>query len=312
MWNSYSRRREMSLHNFKLIRRLGEGAFGTVVLAKGKLPGGPEQLCAIKAFKKRIIISSNMRGIMAEKEALMLTRGHPFITTLYCCLQNKDNLFFVMEFISGGDLKEQLNEVQFFGEKRATFYAAEITVAVEFLHQRGILHQDLTLENVLVGSDGHCKIAEFGLSKLGLFRHCKARTRCGTPFYMAPELVKNLPYGQVVDWWAVGVMIFEMITGHLPFYCDKEDDTDVNYAQYSLYQKIVNNEVAFPEGMSLAAVSIVTQLLMKDPEQRLGSNGSVGTVRQHPFSKGIDWNALEEKRVKPPEKEKVPNKHRRR
>jgi serine/threonine protein kinase len=110
---------------------------------------------------------------------------------------------------------------------------------------------------------------------------------------MAPELVKNLPCGQGVDWWAVGVMIFQMITGQLPFYYDEEEDTDVNYAQYNLYQKIVNNEVAFPEDMSLAAVSIVTQLLMKDPEQRLQSNGSVDTVRQHPFFKGIDWKALQ-------------------
>ena len=299
---------KMSLHDFQLIRKLGEGAFGKVLLAKGKLLGGPEQLYAVKALKKQIITSRNMRGIMAEKEALMLTRGHPFITTLYGCFQNKDSMFFVMEFMSGGDLNEQLNEVKFFSEERSKFYAAEVTVAVQFLHQRGILHRDLKLENVLVGNDGHCKVADFGLSKLGLLRHCKARTQCGTPFCLAPEIVKNLPYGQGVDWWAVGIMIFQMITGHPPFYCDEEEDMDVNYAQYNLYQKIVNNEVAFPEDMSLDAVSIVTQLLMKNPEQRLGSNGSVDTVRQHPFFKGIDWQSLYEKRVKPPEKEKVSNK----
>jgi len=130
----------------------------------------------------------------------MLTSGHPFITTLYSCFQNKHHIFSVMEYMSGGALKDHLDKVKVFSEKRAKFYAAEITLAVQFLHRHGILHRDLKLENVLVGSDGHCDIADFGLSKLGLFRHCKASTQCRTPFYMAPEIVKNLPYVQGVDW----------------------------------------------------------------------------------------------------------------
>ena len=128
--------------------------------------------------------------------------------------------------MSGGNLKEQLDEVQFFSEKRAKLYTAEIVLAIQFLHQHGILHRDLKLENVLVGSDGHCKIADFGLSKLRLFRHCKTRTKCGMPFCIAPEIVKNLLYGQGVDRWAVGVMIFEMMRGHPPFYYDDGEDMD--------------------------------------------------------------------------------------
>jgi serine/threonine protein kinase len=291
---------KVSLDNFTFIRRLGEGAFGTVVLAEGKLPGAPKQLYAIKTLKKRRITSSTMCQNMAEKEALLLTSGHPFTTTLYSCIQNKDDIFFVMEYMSGGNLKEQLDEVEVFSEKRTKFYAAEITLAVQFLHQQGILHRDLKLENVLVGSDGHCKIADFGLSKVGLFRHCRTSTQCGTPFCMAPEIVKNLPYGQGVDWWAVGIMMFEMMTGQPPFDCDEGEEMDDE-----LDQKIMNDEVDFPEDMSLAAISIVMQLLMKNPTERLGSSGSVDTVRQHPFFKGIDWQAVQEKRVKPPEKEMV-------
>jgi len=299
---------KVSLHDFQFIRKLGEGAFGTVVLTKGKLPGGPEQLYAIKALKKRSIDSSNICEIMAEKEVFMLTSGHPFITTMYCCFQNTEHVFFVMEYMSGGNLKEQLDEVEFFSEKRTKFYAAEIVLAVQFLHQHGILHRDLKLENVLVDSDGHCKIADFGLSKLGLFRHCKTRTKCGTPFCMAPEIVKNLPYGQGVDWWAVGVMIYEMMTGYPPFDYDEEDDMDDDSADDKLEQKIINDEVDFPEDMSLAAVSIVTKLLMKNSHKRLGSTGSVDAVRQHPFFKGINWQALQEKRVQPPEEEKAAKK----
>jgi novel protein kinase C epsilon type len=143
---------KVSLGNFQFIRKIGEGAFGTVAFAKGRLLGGPEQLYAIKALMQRTITSSNICGIMAEKEALTLTSGHPFITNLYCCFQNKHHIFFVMKFMSGGDLKKQLNEVEIFSENRTKFYAAEITLAVQFLHQRGILHRDLKLENVLVDS----------------------------------------------------------------------------------------------------------------------------------------------------------------
>jgi len=163
-----------------------------------------------------------------------------------------------MEYMSEGDLKKQLDEVEVFNDKRAKFYAAEIALAVQFVHQNGILHCDLKLENVLVESDGHCKIADFGLSKLGMFRPCKATAHCGTPFCMEPEIVKNLPYDQGVDWWAVG-MIFEMLTGNSPFDSDEEEVSGDASAEDNLYQKIVNDEVSFPEDMTLAAVSIVTQ-----------------------------------------------------
>jgi len=296
---------KVSLNNFQFVKKLGKGAFGSVVLAKGKLPGGTEHLYAIKAIEKRRITSRGICRIIGEKEALMLTSAHPFITTLHASFQNKDHIFFVMEYMSGGDLKGQLDEVEVFSEKRARFYAAEITLGVQFLHQQGILHRDLKLENVLVDTDGHCKIADFGLSKLGLFRPCKARTHCGTPFCMAPEIVKNLPYDQGVDWWAVGVMIFEMITGNPPFDYDEEEESDDDSAGEHLDHKILNDEVDYPENMSPAAVSIVEQLLVKNPEQRLGSNGSVDAIRQHPFFKAIDWQALHEKRVKPPEEEKA-------
>jgi len=295
---------KVSINNFQFVRRLGEGAFGTVVLAKGKIHGGPEQLYAIKSIQKQSINSSNICDLMAEKETLMLTSGHPFITTLYCCFQDKDHVFFAMEYMSGGDLKNQLDNVGVFSEEKAKFYAAEISLAVQYLHLHGILHRDLKLENVLVDSDGHCKIADFGLCKLGLFRHCRAWTQCGTPFCMAPEIVKNFPYGQGVDWWAVGVIIFEMMTGNPPFYYnDQEDDLDDERTRDGLNKKILHDEVQFPEHMSLAAKSILTQLLMKDPKQRLGSNGLFDEIREHPFFKGIDWKALQEKRVKPPEKE---------
>jgi hypothetical protein len=134
---------KVTLDNFHFIRRLGAGSFGTVVLTRGKLPGGREQLYAVKAVRKRGITTRNICDIMAEKEAMMLTTGHPFIASLYSCFQNKDHLFFVMEYMSGGDLMTQLEEVDVFSEERTKFYTAEVTLAVQFLHQHGILHEDL-------------------------------------------------------------------------------------------------------------------------------------------------------------------------
>jgi len=130
----------------------------------------------------------------------------------------------VIEFMSGGDLYEQLHEVEYFSEKWANFHIAKITLAIQFLYQHGISHQDLKFENVLMGSDRPCKIADFVLSKIGLFRNCKTSTQCGMPYCMAPEILKILPFSQVVNWWAVGVMIFQMMTGHPPFYYGNEED----------------------------------------------------------------------------------------
>ncbi|GFG32399.1 hypothetical protein Cfor_05292, partial [Coptotermes formosanus] len=216
----------------------------------------------------------------------------------------KDHLFFVMEYVGGGDLMGLLHEVEGgFTEKRTQFYAAEITLAVEFLHRHGILHRDLKLENVLVGSDGHCRVADLGLTKLGVFGRDKTSSCVGTPIYMAPEIMQDLPYGHAVDWWALGIMIYEMLVGHPPFDDDAGDAAD---ASQTLQYKIVNCEVDFPEGMSLASVSVVRNLLKKDPAKRLGTRGSADKIRQHRFFKGIDWQALLDKRVDPPEKPEVP------
>jgi serine/threonine protein kinase len=334
-----------SLNGFELIRTVGEGGFGTVVLAKKELPGGSEQLCAIKALRKTGLNSISMA--MDETKAMMLASGHPFIVTLHSCLQSKAHFFLVMDYLSEGNLAQQLEVAGKFSEARTQFYAAEITVALQYLHNNGILHRDLKLDNVLVGSDGHCKITDFGVAKTGFFHDRKANTNCGTPFCIAPEVVLNLPYGRGVDWWALGIMMYEMLVGCAPFGYQNDDHqkektgggqeegdfprvlnspcwtpVDMMYGMFGLvksalffYKKrggeedldarldyrITHYEVDYPEDLSPDAVSIIRELLMKDPDKRLGADGSMDTIRNHPFFRGIDWQALEEKRVEPPE-----------
>ena len=285
---------EVSVNGYDLIRILGEGSYGTVVLAKRKVLGEREELYAIKAIRKNnFSMFSEMCQTIAEKEALILASPHPFIVNLHSCFQNEANLFLVMDYVSGGDLFKQLQELGTFSERRTQFYAAEIILALQFLHKHGIVHRDIKLENVLVGSDGHCKVSDLGLAKLGLFNGGTTNTLCGTPQYMAPEILLGSPYGKAVDWWALGIMIYEMLTGYLPFCSDNREQLNYN---------IVTGKVHYPRSMSPAAVSLVTKLLVKDPKKRLGAGRSIDTIRKHPFFKGLDWVALQEKRVEPPEK----------
>jgi len=200
-------------------------------------------------------------------------------------------VFFVMEYARGGSLLDQLEHAQVFTEETAKFYSAEITLALEYLHNNGILHRDLKLENVVVGADGHCRLADFGLSKLGLFYGRNTESVCGTRCYMAPEMLQGLRYGHGVDWWALGIMLYEMITGQLPFY---DDNTA------ALEYCIKNCVVSYPEGISREAGSIMKGLLMKDPSQRLGTGSQAQSVRQQPFFRGTDWRALHEMTVTPP------------
>jgi hypothetical protein len=278
-----------AMYRFYYIRDLGQGSFGTVFLAKRKVQGAPEQLYAIKVIKKNQCTKlSRMRQLVTEKEALILARAHPFIVTLHFWFENVTDVFFVMDYVNGGDLRQQLHKLHVFSERRTQLYAAEIILALQFLHKHGIVHRDIKLENVLVGSDGHCKVTDFGLAKLGLFRCGRTKTYCGTPYCMAPEMVLNLPYGQAVDWWALGVMIYEMLVGHPPFYSKGNIPGQLN-------DRIVRSEVDYPDSMSPAAASLLRKLLEKDPEKRMGADGSVDTIRRHPFFTGLDWVALQQK-----------------
>ncbi|CAH0728700.1 unnamed protein product, partial [Brenthis ino] len=288
---------KVSLEDFHFIKVLGKGSFGKVMLAEKK---GTDEVYAVKVLKKDAIIQDDdVECTLTERRVLALAARHPFLTALHCAFQTPERLFFVMEYVDGGDLMFQIQRARKFDEPRARFYAAEVTLALQFLHAHGVVYRDLKLDNILLDGDGHCKLADFGMCKEGIVDGATTTTFCGTPDYIAPEILQELEYGPSVDWWALGVLLYEMLAGQPPFEADNEDD---------LFESILHDDVLYPVWLSKDAVSILKGFMTKAPARRLGVAGGAAGIRAHAFFRDVDWDALAARRVRPPFRPKVKSK----
>lgn len=274
--------------DFQTLKVIGKGAFGTVTLVKHKVSGS---LYAMKVLKKASLVLHLKEAEHTKAERQILEDvSHPFIVKLFYAFQTKEKLHMILEYASGGELFTQLAAERMFSEEVASFYAAELVLALEHLHSLGIIYRDLKPENCLLDTDGHVVLTDFGLSKVSVDE--KTNTVCGTVEYMAPEVLMEMHYDQTVDWWSLGVLMYDMLTGSPPFGGGNRKKTMEN---------ILKKKLNLPYYLTPDAKDILNRLLRKNPNVRLGGGDKgVSAIKKHRFFRKIDWKALERREVEPP------------
>ncbi|XP_077232836.1 putative serine/threonine protein kinase IREH1 isoform X2 [Tasmannia lanceolata] len=309
-----------SIDDFEIIKPISRGAFGRVFLAKKRTTG---DLFAIKVLKKADMIRKNaVESILAERDILISVRN-PFVVRFFYSFTCQENLYLVMEYLNGGDLYSLLRNLGCLDEDVARIYIAEVVLALEYLHSLGVVHRDLKPDNLLIAHDGHVKLTDFGLSKVGLINSTddlsgpaasgtsllgedephlsvserlhprerqKKRSAVGTPDYLAPEILLGTGHGTTADWWSVGVILFELIVGIPPFNAEHPQ---------KIFDNILNRKIPWPRvpgEMSPEAQNLIDKLLTEDPSQRLGARGT-SQVKQHLFFKDINWDTLARQKI---------------
>ncbi|XP_065193923.1 protein kinase C delta type-like [Sycon ciliatum] len=288
---SLSSKPKYRLADFHMLKVLGKGSFGKVMLAQVKKS---KQYLAIKVLKKDVVLEDDdVECTMIEKRVLASTGGNPFLVQLHSAFQTEGHLFFVMEFVNGGDLMFHIQQQGRFNEDRTRFYVAEIVCGLQHLHGKGVIYRDLKLDNVMLSSTGHIKIADFGMCKENISGANTTSTFCGTPDYIAPEIIEGAQYNHTVDWWALGVLTYEMLLGQSPFSGDDEE---------ALFGSIMNDEVVYPVWLMKESAAFVSKLLVRDPTRRMGSDPKTGRqqIRSDAFFKTIKWDVLEACGIPPP------------
>ena len=279
----------LCLDDFDLLKMLGKGAFGEVVLSQYKENG---KLYAIKVLKKKDIVENDQLEHTKTEQKILAHVNHPFLVGLDYAFQTESRLYFVMEFMRGGELFTHLRRLKKLSEEQAKFYAACIIVGLGHLHNSNFIYRDLKLENLLLDDHGYAKLTDFGLAKF-LTDDKKALTFCGTPEYLSPEVILGKGHNRATDWWSLGVLIYEMIFGIPPFYCQKQDD---------MFKKIVRENFVFKPGVVVTdeCKDVITRLLDKNQATRLGCKQDSLEILAHPWFKEIDVSQLLAKQIKAP------------
>ncbi|AAZ11787.1 rac serine-threonine kinase, putative [Trypanosoma equiperdum] len=283
----------VSLNDFQFAAKIGKGSFSSVYAATEKATG---KTYAIKKMEKEVIERYNMIDNISAERLILQKIDHPFIVSLHYAFQTKGSLYLVMDFLSGGELFFHLESVSVFDEWRAKFYCGEIALALGYLHAQDIIYRDLKPENAVLDADGHVCLTDFGLAKMDVRDACNF-TFCGTPEYIAPEFLLGKPHGKAVDWWSLGILLYEMLEGIPPFYSENVS---------AMYDKILSSELQFGDGeggsnnmpqISEEAQDLLRRLLDRNPDTRLQD---VEELKGHPFFRDLDWEKLFRREIEPP------------
>ncbi|KZW01511.1 Pkinase-domain-containing protein [Exidia glandulosa HHB12029] len=286
--------RNLTIDSFELLTVIGKGSFGKVMQVRKRDTG---RIYALKTIRKHHVASRNeIEHTLAERMVLARV-NNPFIVPLKFSFQSETKLYLVLAFVNGGELFRHLQNEGRFNEERSRFYCAELLLALEHLHDFNVIYRDLKPENILLDYNGHIALCDFGLCKQNMTENDTTTTFCGTPEYLSPEIIQGAAYSKAVDWWTLGVLLYEMLCGLPPFY--DGDSTD------EMYKKILNDPLVFSDDVQPDARSVLKGLLTRDPTQRLGANGA-GEIKAHPFfANHIDFKKLLAKRIQPPFKPSV-------
>lgn len=279
--------------DFEFLKVLGRGSFGKVMQVRKKDSG---EVFAMKILKKSAIIARNQVEHTRAERQILQSLQHPFLMHLRYAFQTEGKLYFVLDYYRGGELFFHLKKRRRFNEDEARIFVAEVGMALGHLHSLDVIYRDLKPENILLDNDGHICLTDFGLSK-ELEQDDQAHTFCGTPEYLAPEIVMNLGHGKAVDWWSLGILLYELTVGIPPFYSQNVNE---------MYRKIQEAPLLFPPNLSAHCKDLIKQLLERDPSQRLGAGpNDFADIRAHAFFARLDWDALYRKEVDPPYKPNV-------
>ena len=275
--------------NFICLAQLGKGSFGEVYLVQ-KI--NTKEKFAMKVLRKERIMGQNLlKYAMAERNVLSLS-NHPFIVKLNYAFQTSTKLFLILDYCPGGDLAKHLFFEKRFEESRAKFYICELLLALENLHKRDIIFRDLKPDNVVLDEDGHCKLTDFGLSKEGVFDNYIAKSFCGSIAYLAPEMLKKQGHGKAVDWYLLGVLFYEMLVGITPYFTNSKED---------IFYNIIYSELKIPNFISEKCRDLLSKLLEKNPEKRLGGGlKDAQEIKEHEYFKDVNWDLVYNKKIKPP------------
>ncbi|XP_041108383.1 serine/threonine-protein kinase Sgk1-like isoform X2 [Polyodon spathula] len=275
--------------DFNFLKVIGKGSFGKVLLARHKID---EKFYAVKVLQKKAILKKKEeKHIMSERNVLLKNVKHPFLVGLHYSFQTADKLYFVLDYINGGELFYHLQRERCFLEPRARFYTAEIASALGYLHSLNIVYRDLKPENILLDSQGHIVLTDFGLCKENIEPNGTTSTFCGTPEYLAPEVLHKQPYDRTVDWWCLGAVLYEMLYGLPPFYSR-------NTAE--MYDNILNKPLQLKPNISNSARQLLEGLLQKDRTKRIGAKDDFMELKNHVFFSQMSWDDLNAKKLTPP------------